>query len=174
MRDYGTVTGPSEVRFERLLPGPIETVWAFLTDSARRAEWLAPGPMEPRAGGKVILRFRNADLSPHKALAPAKYRDFDDKVHETIGTITQWDPPRQLAFTWPESSEVSFELEPQGEKVRLVVVHRRLANRGEMVEVSGGWHTHLEILGERIRGRVPPAFWTVFGDIEQEYEKRIP
>jgi len=31
--EYGTVLSPTEVRFERLLPGPIETVWAFLTDS---------------------------------------------------------------------------------------------------------------------------------------------
>ena len=40
--------------------------------------------------------------------------------------------------------------------------------------VSGGWHTHLDILVERANGRTPPAFWIVFGDIEQEYERRYP
>jgi uncharacterized protein YndB with AHSA1/START domain len=38
MNDYGTIAAPAEVRFERLLPGPIETVWAYLTESEKRAE----------------------------------------------------------------------------------------------------------------------------------------
>ena len=69
--DYGTVLSPTEVRFQRLLPGPIETVWAFLTDSKKRGEWFASGPMEPRVGGKVTLRFKHSDLSPHKAPPPS-------------------------------------------------------------------------------------------------------
>ena len=56
----------------------------------------------------------------------------------------------------------------------LTVTHRRLANRAEMVEVSGGWHTHLDILVERAHGRVPQAFWTVFGNKEAEYENLVP
>ena len=174
MSDYGTVAAPAEVRFERLLPGPIETVWEFLTDSKKRGEWLAPGPMELRVGGKATLRFQHADLSPHKAPAPEKYRALGEKVHESTHEITQCEPPRLLAFTWPQSSEVTFELKAEGDKVRLTVTHRRLASREEMVMVSGGWHTHLNILVERANGRVPPAFWTVFGNIEAEYEKRIP
>ena len=51
MTDEGKVLSPTEVRFERLLPGPIETVWAYLTDSKMRGEWLASGPMELRVGG---------------------------------------------------------------------------------------------------------------------------
>ena len=27
---------------------------------------------------------------------------------------------------------------------------------------------------ERANGRVPPAFWTVFGDLEEEYDRRYP
>jgi len=41
-------------------------------------------------------------------------------------------------------------------------------------EVSGGWHTHLDIPVERANGRVPKAFWTAFGTVESEYENRIP
>ncbi len=58
--------------------------------------------------------------------------------------------------------------------MRLILIHRKLPTRAEMVQTSGGWHTHLAILVERANGRVPMAFWTVFGDIEQDYEKRIP
>ena len=37
----------------------------------------------------------------------------------------------------------------------------RLANRVGMVNVSGGWHTHLAVLVERLNGRKPFAFWTL-------------
>lgn len=30
MDTYGTVIAPNTIRFERLLPGPIERVWAYL------------------------------------------------------------------------------------------------------------------------------------------------
>lgn len=171
---YGRIIAPAEVRFERLLPGPIETVWEFLTDSKKRGEWLASGSMELRVGGKVKLFFKHADLSPHQAPAPEKYKSLDAKGHESDHEITQIGPPRLLTMTWPDTSEVTFELKPQGSQVLLTVTHRRLASREEMIGVSGGWHTHLDILVERANGRTPPAFWTIFGKIEQEYEKRYP
>ena len=70
MKDYPSVLSPTEIRFERLLPGPIENVWTYLTDARKRGEWLASGPMDPRVGGKVALRFKHADLSPNQAPAP--------------------------------------------------------------------------------------------------------
>ena len=71
MTDRPTILSPTEIRFERLLPGPIETVWAFLTDPQKRGEWLASGPMDLRVGGRVSLRFKHSDLSPNKAPPPA-------------------------------------------------------------------------------------------------------
>jgi uncharacterized protein YndB with AHSA1/START domain len=41
MNDYGVLTAPDTLRIERLLPGPIERVWQYLTDSDKRATWLA-------------------------------------------------------------------------------------------------------------------------------------
>jgi DNA-binding transcriptional ArsR family regulator len=52
MNDYGVVTEPGTVRLERVLPGPIERVWAYLTESVQRRKWLAVGPMELRVGGR--------------------------------------------------------------------------------------------------------------------------
>lgn len=46
MSDYGEVVEPGTVRIERLLPGPIERVWAYLTDVDKRATWLAGGLLE--------------------------------------------------------------------------------------------------------------------------------
>jgi hypothetical protein len=76
-------------------------------------------------------------------------------------------------ISW-DKSDVTFELVPEGKNVRLILTHRKLSTRADMVNTSGGWHTHLAILVERANGRVPKAFWTVFGDIEQDYERRIP
>ena len=36
MSEYGVVTEPGTVRFERLLPGSVDLVWAYLTDPEKR------------------------------------------------------------------------------------------------------------------------------------------
>jgi uncharacterized protein YndB with AHSA1/START domain len=40
MADLGQVIHGDAVRFERLLPGPIERVWDFLTKPEHLATWL--------------------------------------------------------------------------------------------------------------------------------------
>ena len=58
-----TLVKPSTIRLERLLPGPVERVWAYLTESKKRATWLAAGEFDLRVGGKVELHFQNSKLS---------------------------------------------------------------------------------------------------------------
>ena len=70
-------------------------------------------------------------------------------------------------------SEVTFELEREGDKTRLVLTHRRLPNRGEMVDVAGGWHTHLVVLEDILAGRRPRPFWSNHARNEADYEGRI-
>lgn len=41
MNEFGVVTEPGTVRFERVLPGPIERVWAYLTESEKRRSYSA-------------------------------------------------------------------------------------------------------------------------------------
>ncbi|HAQ36252.1 MAG TPA: ATPase, partial [Alphaproteobacteria bacterium] len=73
MTDHGSFTPPGTLRFERLLPGPIETVWAYLVEPDLRAQWLAGGEMDLKPGGKGALIFRNGDLSGPDDLPSAKY-----------------------------------------------------------------------------------------------------
>src|SRR3954453_9082047 len=47
---YGRVTGPTTLKIERLLPGPLERIWGYLTDSKLRRKWLAAGTMEMKVG----------------------------------------------------------------------------------------------------------------------------
>ena len=37
MSEYGVVLESGAVRFERLLPGPIERVWSYLVEGEKRA-----------------------------------------------------------------------------------------------------------------------------------------
>jgi len=88
--------------------------------------------------------------------------------------ITELDPPRKLAFTWGKSGGVSMQLEPRGERVLLTVIHRRLPDRGMMVGVSTGWHTHLDMLAARLAGEEPEPFWDGFIRLRKDYDERIP
>lgn len=63
MNDYGMIIEPGTLRIQRLLPGPIERVWAYLTESDKRATWLAAGAMTLENGAPLELEFRNSDLS---------------------------------------------------------------------------------------------------------------
>ena len=47
---YGALIEPTTLKIQRLLPGPIERVWAYLTDSELRRKWLAAGAMEMKVG----------------------------------------------------------------------------------------------------------------------------
>ncbi len=67
MTERATLIKPSTIRFERLLPGPVERVWAYLTESKKRATWLAAGEFDLRVGGKIELHFDNESLSDEAA-----------------------------------------------------------------------------------------------------------
>ena len=178
MSEFGVVTETRTIRFQRVLPGPIERVWAYLTESEKRGRWLASGPMELRVDGGVELNFRNADLSAHVEQPPEKYRKYADGGPTISGQITRCDPPRLLSYTWDEesgvASEVTFELTPQGDDVLLVLTHRRLGDRAMRLSVAGGWHTHLGILLDHLNGREPRPFWSTFERLNAEYDRRLP
>lgn len=173
MSEYGESIAKDTVRMERLLPGPIERVWAYLTESEKRGKWLASGQMELRVGGKVELRFMHSTLSPHQEPTPERFKQMDCGVGFD-GTVTECDPPRLLAYTWGgDTSEVKFELSPRGEQVLLVITHTRLRDRDEQVMVAAGWHAHVSIMEDNLRDETPRPFWSTWLQLEEEYKKRL-
>jgi uncharacterized protein YndB with AHSA1/START domain len=119
-----------ELVFERRLAKPIEKVWAALTMPERLADWLAKAQVDLRLGGRFEL-----------------YWDTHD--YRMVGAITELDPPRLIAWTWPSDqhphSVVRWELETDGDGCRLRLTQSRL-NGPSLISVAGGWHTHLECL----------------------------
>ncbi|MEX0647440.1 MAG: SRPBCC family protein [Balneolaceae bacterium] len=177
MKSKGTFTEPGTIQFERLLPGPAERIWDYLTRSELKAKWLAAGDVEPQTGGKVEFRFKHSNLSEKDDPIPEKYKHMEGGSYFE-GKVTTWDPPRLLSYTWGEEngeeSEVTYELIPKGEKVLLILTHRRLGDDPDtLISVASGWHTHLGILADRLDGKEPKGFWTVHNRLEIKYEQII-
>lgn len=172
-QDNGKFTAPGEVRLERLLPGPIERVWEYLTDPEKRSRWFAGGPMELRPGGKLHFQMRHADLAPQE-IPPEEYKEVHVKGKKFDGEVIACEPPRLLRYTWDMGGkfDVTFELTPQGRQVLLVVTHRNYGDRmGDITSFASGWHTHLALLIAELTGEPKPPFWATHGRLEPEYEK---
>ena len=171
---------PGTVRLERLLPGPAERVWAYLTESKKRATWFAGGEFDLRAGGRGKLEFNHANLSADK-VTPEKYRSKSGAPSSFDCTITRVEPNRLLTFSWTMGSgaesadtETTFELTPRGAQVLLVIVHRRLGTRGRTVNVMSGWDVHTGILEDVLNGVEPRRFWATHARLEKEYDAMVP
>jgi len=167
---YGTLIEPATLKMQRLLPGPIERIWAYLTESDKRRQWLAAGKMELKVGAPFELVWRNDELTDPPGERPAGFGD----EHRMQSRITELDPPRKLCFAWKDSGDVSIELEAKGDEVLLTLIHRRLPNRSTMLGVSTGWHVHLDLLVARARGEEPPPFWDGFAKLRKEYDRLLP
>lgn len=171
----GRIIGPDAVQFERLLPGTVEEVWAFLTDPRQLAQWLASAEFEAWIGGKITLHWNVFD---HPSAC-------DGEETTSHGTVLEYDPPRRLSFTWKEvgvesgalsarkpPSVVTIELRPHGGGVLLTLTHTRLA-ANDVPGTGAGWHTHLDILESRLSGGQPPDFVSRFDRVLQEYVDQV-
>jgi uncharacterized protein YndB with AHSA1/START domain len=141
MADIGEMFRAPGVRFSRRLPGPIEKVWAHLTQPGELPGWYDAGSViEPREGGRVALN--------------------DTHIR---GVVTQWRPPFKFAHTWnvfgpgetvspyPESY-LTIELAPDGDAVALTLVHLPVLERFEPQNAMG-WATFLDVLDDTANGR---------------------
>jgi uncharacterized protein YndB with AHSA1/START domain len=163
-----TIT-PQMLRFERDLAAPIETVWQYLVDPELRARWFMGGPTEPQVGGKLGMTFNHQNLSDGDVPNPERYAKNQGKAWSE--TITRFEPPHALAFTWDngDAGDVTIELFAfSPERTRLVLTHNRLRGAQDARNFGGGWAAHLEVLQRRLAGEPVPNFW----DIHAEAEKR--
>lgn len=159
------------VEFKRLIPGPIELAWDYLTKRELLKTWFADVALEPRLGGSVSVRFDKETCG-----------GCSQGVH---GTIREFRPPHVIAFTWiqrraqPDGSiadsdegEVRFELAERGDKVLLTLLHSCLPT-SELAAHSAGWHAYLDNLESRIsRGR-SVEFMATARRVRPGYEERL-
>jgi len=166
---FGVLTAPSTLTLRRRLPGPIERVWAYLTDSSMRQQWLAAGVMSLQPGASFELVWRNDDLSASAAERPEGFPE----VSRATWQITEVEPLRKLRFLWPGVGDVTFQLDADGQNVMLTLTHRQLPDQATTARVGAGWHMHLDILGARARGASAPSFWSGWVKLRSDYERRV-
>ena len=181
MGSKATRINESTLQFVRILPGPIDKVWDYLTDAKKRGEWFASGPLPAKVGESFEMRFKHSDLSPHSAAPPPQMAEMDRTGHTSRNMLLAYEPPHRLAFTFggekdpAKTSEVEFRLSQEGDpkdnKVRLTLTHSKIANDDIADGVSVGWHSHLDILQSRTEGTTPPAFWDVWRNARSLYDK---
>jgi uncharacterized protein YndB with AHSA1/START domain len=167
---FGIISEQNTLTIQRMLPGPVDRVWRYLTESDLRRKWLASGDIELKEGSAFTLTWHNDELTNPPGLRPEGF----GAEHSLESRIVEIDPPLKLVFTW-RAGEVSFELQPRGEKVLLTLTHRRISDRNNMVMIGAGWHMHLDILLARVAGAPDPApFWDGWRQLRADYEQRIP
>lgn len=168
---FGRLTEPTTLSIQRVLPGPVERVWAYLTESDKRRQWLAAGDMTLQAGAPFKFTWRNDELTTPSGQRPEGWPE----EHSMEQRIIEVDPPRRLVIGWGKAGEVAFDLEERNDgKVLLKLVHRGLPGRPDLLNLAGGWHAHLDILVARIAGHEPEPFWDYWARIRQDYDKRLP
>lgn len=152
--ELGTIVDDRTVRFERLLPAPVTRVWWFLAERQGMAGWLTDGDLEPRAGGRVELRWETGGVQH--------------------GEVTRWEPERVLEYTWNaggEESLVRYELTAHGDRTRLVLTHARLApNR--LAGFAAGWDAHALMLVAACEG-TSREFRETFERMLPVYRERV-
>ena len=85
---YGVLTEPATLTIQRLLPGPIDRVWAYLTQSDLRRKWLASGQMELKVGAPFEFVWRNSELTDPPGERPSGFSD----EHRMQSRITEVHP----------------------------------------------------------------------------------
>ena len=139
----GEIIAESAVRFVRVLPGPLEKAWRFLTDTTCLPQWYGEGSMQPREGGAVTL------MGGH-----------------VRGVVTGWRPEKFLGYTWNVFSpgeEVSrfsvsyleFALQAEDKAVRLTLTHRPIPHAMQN-QTAMGWHTMLDLMKAGLNDEFPP------------------
>jgi len=142
--DIGTLQRTTQ-GFEGVLSRQLDhdagAVWRMLTDPQAMAQWLAPGSIEPRAGGTVRI-------------------DFADSGTVIDSRVTAFEDGRLLAYSWSSGSEperpMRWDLAPVDGGTRLTLTLQIPANE-DAAKACAGFEGHLDMLAAALEG-VPIKF----------------
>jgi uncharacterized protein YndB with AHSA1/START domain len=151
--------GSDVVEVSVYIAAPPETVFTYLTDSARYAEWMGSGAiLDPVPGGIYHVRM--------------------DDGFAAAGRFMAVDPPRRVVFTWgwadneaaqhvlherqdddgglpAGSTRVAVTLDAHEGGTRLTLRHHNLATRELLDAHREAWHVYLDRLTIRAAGGDP-------------------
>lgn len=118
-----------------------DVVYPLLATAEGLARWLDAAELEPRVGGHVRVRLRDAEAS---------------------GEVLAIDPPQHISFTWEWSGQsrgapgvVAFDAIDHGERTHVTLRHVGLPSRAEIELHDQMWRFWLERLVQAIVRRPP-------------------
>ena len=167
---YGALTEPATLTIQRLLPGPIERVWAYLTDSDLRRQWLAAGEMELKVGAP----FESSGATTNSPIRPARVRPAS--APSTVCRAGSPSSTRRASSPSPGARAAAFRSSsadsgrpgaadarpsPRGRARNAAQRQRRLA-RAPRLAVA------------RTTGKTPGPFWDGLRRLQSEYDRRLP
>jgi uncharacterized protein YndB with AHSA1/START domain len=137
-----------EIRIIRLIPRPVEKVWAALTVPERLEAWFGErADLDLRVGGRYIVWF------------PGHGNDG------VMGTITDYDPPNLLAYNWNGGSgdlniRWALAAEPGGCRLTFSTVCQRVTEPGInawwVLGGFAGWRGFMDDLAVAVTGEPAP------------------
>jgi uncharacterized protein YndB with AHSA1/START domain len=106
----------AELIREVMIEAKPETIWPFLVDADRHAEWIGAAEIDARVGGvhRVLVMGQHQSAGEFVAVVP----------HEKVVFTFGWDEPNHPIP--PGSTTVEITLHPEGDKTRVRLVHRGL------------------------------------------------
>ena len=149
---------PDAIRLERLLDASPETVWRYLTEAELRQQWFMGGT-DATGVGEFDLVVDHDKLSTDDVPYPEENECYKGSVwHENV---LRFDPPRLLETTFQggKNGIVTYELQPEGQRTRLVLTHSGITSDTGFQGFGGGWNSHMTVLQERLAGRSVRNFW---------------
>ena len=90
------------------------------------------------------------------------------------GRVLVYEKPTKLKFTWDEmhaggTSTVTILLKDLGDRTELHLIHEDLVPELQP-GAMGGWHAHLDLLVDLLKGDPARDFWVHFNALEAGYE----
>jgi uncharacterized protein YndB with AHSA1/START domain len=123
------------VELQTEVDAPRAAVFALLATAEGLRRWLDEAELEPRVGGAVRIRMRDA---------------------EAVGEVLAIDPPQHISFTWQWTSEpdspasvVAFDAIDHGARTHVTIRHVGLPSRAQVELHAQLWRHWL--------GRFEPA-----------------
>ncbi|WP_134703011.1 SRPBCC family protein [Ammoniphilus sp. YIM 78166] len=120
-------------RFERNLKHTVEKIWSSLTENDKLEKWFSELQIDDlREGG--IIKF-----------------DMQDGTFEEL-EIIELKPNSVLEYTWGED-RVRFELYPESDGSRLVLIEKINKITNHTSKDLAGWHVCLDVINVLLDGR---------------------
>jgi uncharacterized protein YndB with AHSA1/START domain len=174
MQAAAPITRPTadSIRLERLLDAPVETVWRYLTEADLRREWFMGGT-DATPGGAFELLTDHDNLSADDVPYPEDHECYRGMVWSE--KVIRFEPPRLLetSFQGGKNGSVTYELNDEGGRTRLVLTHRGIVSGTGAQDFGGGWHSHLAVLQEKLAGRQVRDFWALYARSREEIAKAL-